>query len=362
MGLLEDLERYHSLYATVPTLDLLFYEMKGKGITYVDAHGRRPKVHLHDGRSLFSFVPLMPTPSSPYELDAELRRKGETLPCTVKVFPRIQGTLGYFYLRDPQEWIQTLDQEVVLNTNFNPHCIGCQFCSRGYDRYASLDLPGLSAQQGLDLVLSQGVILSELAEIAVVTGTFEDGSVAVQHILDIARLAKKRGFHGRIFYLGCQVDSQVLVRRLLTGLEGIPFRYAYTAETFQRRELMHHTKTHSMEDCAAILQELRRTGISSLEYTYMPGLDNLSWFARWAPVLSPIARPHISIFRPATEAHSRLMTEMFVETPVDYLCTMRLILEHLYGGPVHGNNLGNLWPFPLSRIHPRFATGEVPHG
>ena len=38
--------------------------------------------------------------------------------------------------------------------------------------------------------------------------------------------------------------------------------------------------------------------ISKLEYTYIPGLDNLDDFRKGAEKLVSLARPHISIFRP----------------------------------------------------------------
>ncbi len=54
------------------------------------------------------------------------------------------------------------------------------------------------------------------------------------------------------------------------------------------------------------------------------------------------------------------MSEDFIQDPVSYLCKMRIKFEDLYGGPIYGNNLGNLWLFPISRINPIFLTDKIP--
>ena len=94
--------------------------------------------------------------------------------------------------------------------------------------------------------------------------------------------------------------------------------------------------------------------MESLEYTYIPGLEDAEIFEAFAPKLAPLARPHMSIFRPATEDQRQLAVPVFRRDPVSYLCRIRLACEALYGGIVLGNNLGNMWSFPIERLHESF--------
>ena len=79
----------------------------------------------------------------------------------------------------------------------------------------------------------------------------------------------------------------------------------------------------------------------------------------WAKILASIARPHISILRPATEEQKGLRHPEFFEDPVGYLIKMRLFFEELYGGPIYANNLANLWPFPVNRLNPLLLTDRT---
>lgn len=108
------------------------------------------------------------------------------------------------------------------------------------------------------------------------------------------------------------------------------------------------------------LREFSQLGISQLEYTYIPGLDDFPSFQRGAELLAPYAKPHICIFRPwKAGQRAEQIAGQCAEMGPQYLCEMRLFYEELHGGPVYGNQLGNLWPFPEGRFNPEWRTKKL---
>ncbi len=192
-----------------------------------------------------------------------------------------------------------------------------------------------------------------------VTGMYRDEEEVVDNILRTVGLVKREGFSGRVLYIGSQIQSPDLADRLIEGLEGTDFKYAYTLETFSLRDKMHMQKNIPLEESLSVLSGLRGAGISNLEYSYMPGIDSLDDFNEWMPRFSKLARPHLSIFRPTEKEQEELKDVEFIEDPVGYLCVMRKAFEEEHGEPVYQNNLGSLWGFPIERINPLFLTNKT---
>lgn len=348
-------------YPGIGELDIHYYGLKGYGIADDRIKEGHPKLHLIHGGSLFSVTALISSPESLYKLTDKLRFRGKELPFNVKYIGRVQRTLGYFYYRGIQEWIPTLDSETILSTNFNPRCSGCSWCSRVEcsPEEKGKSLRNIDGKSGIEFVVQQGVDLTKINKITIVTGIFKNEAETVKHITEIIETSKKYGFNGRMLYIGSQIKSPKGVQRTLEGLDGTPFKYAYTLETFTNRNKMHKLKRDSLEVAIDTIEDIKDAGIDNLEYSYIPGIDTIKEFARIAPKLCGVARPHLSIFRPATEVQKNLPCGEFLDDPVDYLCQMRLIYEKLYEGPIYANNLANLWPFPISRINPLFLTDKT---
>lgn len=349
----------HREFPGIAPLDLLFYAIKGFGLSFSNNYRGRPKFHIADATNLFSIVPLMSNPKAPLSADdhEQLRGLAMSLGVRVRLYPRVSGKLSYYYLRSNEKDIQTLGSETILNTNFNPTCYGCYFCSRGYDGYASIDLQPVCPEEGFKMLDDAGIFFPSLSEIAVVTGMFPSESYLLKHLIDVHRLAVSRGFSGRFFYLGCQLLTSDNVSTILDSIQSsrCSFRYAFTVESFSRTDIMHHQKRASITSILCNLSLLRKAGVSDLQFTYMPGIDPIDEFLALAPSFADLATPHISIFRPATTAHETLRASGFIEDPVAYLCNIRCCAEKYWGGPVYGNNLGNLWPFPLRQINGDFS-------
>lgn len=343
-------------YASLTELDVHYYGLKSYGIDYEDPEKGRPKLHILDNSYLYSVVPLLTDIGSPYVLrDQNLTFEGKDLPFRVKYFKRSNDPYySYFYFRSKEKWMQTLDAETSLNLNFNPNCSGCSFCTR----VNKSGLQNLTAQEGMDRLTEGGTILSDINELAVVTGMFRDEAEVVNHITDILDIAHDKGFYGKLLYIGSQIKSPKSIKRILGHLDENLFKYVYTLESFTNR-VFNHKKQETLDEGIQNLEILRDSGVKKLEYTYIPGIDLLADFFKTAPKITSIARPHTSIFRPAIESQRELPCSQFKENPVDYLCKMRLFFEDLYGEPIYGNNLANLWPFPLERLDERFSSNRT---
>jgi hypothetical protein len=220
----------------------------------------------------------------------------------------------------------------------------------------------ISPEEGVKLLLEEGVLLSNIDKMTFVTGMYKDGEEVVDNILRTVELTKKQGFRGRVLYIGSQIKNASLARKLINGLDETPIKYAYTLETFTQREKMHMKKNGSLEEALYILEELQQSGMDNIEYSYMPGLDSLDEFHKWMPKFSRFGRPHLSIFRPTEKDQEKLKDKEFIQDPVKYLYLMRLAFEKEHKGPVYQNNLANLWGFPINRINPLFLTNKTSLG
>ena len=355
----DSVERTRKRYTKIPEIDLHYYGMKGYGIKDGKIKEGRPKFHLIGEDKLFSVVPLISSKQSPYEFNQNsLLYNGNSLPFRIKNIGRIGRNPSYFYYRGIQEWMPTLNSETILSINFQPVCKGCDWCCREIEK----GMRNIPPEQGVRLLQEKGVSLSDIDKMTFVTGMYKGGGEVVENILKTIELTKKQGFRGRVLYIGSQIQDTVLAKKLLAGLEETPFKYAYTLETFTQRERMHIKKNGSLEDALCVMEELRRAGIDNLEYSYMPGLDSLDDFYRWMPKFSKLAKPHLSIFRPAEEDQETLKDKEFIEDPVGYLCSMRLAFEKEHEGPIYQNNLASLWGFPVNRINPLFLTDKTSLG
>ena len=207
--------------------------------------------------------------------------------------------------------------------------------------------------------------LSNFDEIAIVTGCFGSSAECITHIKDIVTLSARHGFHGRLMYMGSEIGNRSEVAELLdvvksSGLSGL--RLVFTVECFENRSRFMRGQKGSLNlngiiDC---IQELHEGGLESVEYSYIPGFDNLDAFAEGIRRLKPLALPHVCILSPwKDDQREKMMSVDCRSFGPEYLTQMRRELESLYGGPIYGNNLANLWPFPKSRLDARWFDNNI---
>lgn len=337
-------------FPSVPEIDLYYYALKGFGVDFKgEGH---PVLHFMDDQSFFSVTPLIPE-SSPFRADEQVTVNGVPFPFKMKIVGRMGAYQSHVYFRGISAWMPTLDDRTLLNTNFNPECYGCNFCSRSGED----SLQNITVNEGIRIALDQGTDFASIDQIAIVTGQFKDEESVIKHIGEILQHATPLGFKGEILYLGAQVQSNHGIAEL-AGLWPST-RYVFTTEMFDHRHRLRPEKRIDLEEQLDILASAGQEGLST-EYSYMPGVDGLESFEVWAPRFAEVGRPHLSIFRPALHTQARLRNAAFVDDPVGYLCSMRQCYEDLHGGPIYADNLANLWPFPANRVNPRLLSAELP--
>ncbi len=358
-------------YQNLTPLDIYYFALKNHGVVDEQTDSGRPTWNLMDSENLYHITFGTTEHDSPFSIvgnEILINENGNStttkkLPFRVDFVERIPVTVGrYHYFRHPDYMTPTLDNRKILNINFKRQCNVCDFCQ--YKLY--LSQPDVSVDEGFDSIMQREEIsyLSHIDQISVVTGLFGSEKTIGDHIRQVAVRASKEGFKGRIFYIGFEIGPETaacLTRNIKgEGLEGLSI--AYTIETFEdRRRLMHGSKPHrTIQEVKRILELLGESDILNLEYTYMPGLDSLDDFKRGAELLASVARPHISILRPWRRGQRQEQSHLdYRNLGASYLCEMRTFYENLYGEKIYGDNLGNLWPFPLKRIDEIWVNGKV---
>jgi len=164
---------------------------------------------------------------------------------------------------------------LTLNSNSRSKCRGCKFCGT-YDQ-DSEDINNLLAEDRLSkrineiLKLNSLKDLSNLIEVSICTGCFNNEEDALNHILMLRRVLKNFGFYKEIKYIGSQIISQ----RSFKILRNIrPFSLYLTLECFTRRkELLKHYKANiSISKAKRILRSSISNGFNTT-ILYILGLD-----------------------------------------------------------------------------------------
>lgn len=353
------------LYPSLSLLDIHYLAMKHYGVIDEMTEYGRPSWNLSDGKGLFHITFGTSEKKSPYKIEGQhIRWKGGDLPFRIDFVERVPVIHGrYYYFRHTDFLTPSLDDHLILNLNFKRKCTVCEFCQ--FQLYSNK--PNITPRQGFNLLLSRGDIidLKNVYEIAIVTGLFGSSKLVANHIEEIIEISSSLGFQGSIFYMGYELNKPFDIKRIINKiinrkLSG--FRVAYTLESFSRRkELMHGSKgKSSLTDIREKLQMMHEEGINKIEYAYIPGLDQLNDFYRGAELLQPYALPHLCVFRPWTQGQrEKLVIKEYLEMGPAYLCEMRIFYEKIYSGPIQGNNLANLWAFPIDRISPRWLNNQI---
>lgn len=352
-------------YPDLSKLDLHYLSMKCLGIQDSQSHQGRPSINIFDNKGLYHITFTTNEQNSPYCFENEtILCDGNILPFQVVYVERIPVRVRrHYYLRGSQYMTPSLEDEKILNLNFHHQCYHCGFCQNLVCGSQST----LTPKDGFKLIMSRGDIktLSDIAEIAIVTGSFDSEEKAFEHIYGIIDEAARYEFHGRLFYMGHELRSEDKINKIRSRIvkEGmISLKIVYTVEMFANRQrfMSGHKSDNNLDEIADILQKLSKMELYDLQYSYMPGLDDLEDFKRGAERLVEYATPHISIYRPFfSEMREAHICSDYKRMNEEYLCQIRTRFEELCGGPIIGNNLGNMFSFPINRISERWLNGAI---
>lgn len=167
----------------------------------------------------------------------------------------------------------------VLNINPKSRidCQGCKFCYTSHQKFRNII--DLTIKDNLDNFLKDWMAtynttdLSNLYQIAVVSGCFPNENSVVEFLLDLNDKAKKMNFKGEIFYLGSQIQTS----KALNTLRKIPnFAYCITLECFKDRDnfLKKSKSTFNVDQIKEVMKESVKLNFRT-NFTYIVGLEEL---------------------------------------------------------------------------------------
>ena len=165
--------------------------------------------------------------------------------------------------------------------NINPktrlNCEGCKFCYTSHQK--SRSMLDLTIPNNLNKFLEDWMKmyskedLSELYQIAVVSGCFPNENMLITFLLELNERVSNMNFCGEIFYLGSQIQTEKALRELSRIHH---FAYSLTVECFSNREKFLRTSKSqfTLEQIKKVMQMSINYGYRT-NFTYIVGLDNL---------------------------------------------------------------------------------------
>ncbi|MDR2077763.1 MAG: radical SAM protein [Rickettsiales bacterium] len=248
---------------------------------------------------------------------------------------------------------------INLNPILKSRCTGCKFChTAGQISHEEVklweedDIRAFIRDYVEKLEIND---LSEIDQIAIVSGCFKSENEVVDYIFRIRKVLAEFNYRNEIMYFGSQLKNPEALEKLV---EIKPFAYYFTLECFERREeLLRSTKSiNSLEDIESILSKAKNLGFGT-SYSYIIGLDRLDSVEK----VSIKFKKHLTRFPIVNvyqihEKQDNCRTEG--ANRIEYYLEARRILENIYLDtnirPQPYENYRSLW-------YLRFAD-EVLHG
>lgn len=248
-----------------------------------------------------------------------------------------------------------------LNSQSRSNCGGCKACIHSYhklyDQTVIKDNLSLKTKDDLEKFFdSKKLDLSQLIQIAVVTGLFKNEQEVLEHMCLVHEVASKRGFRGELMYFGCQINSKSVLEEL-SKLGN--FSLIYAVDNFTKRQLL-LSKTKSLitlEDAKNTLQLAKNLNIKT-SISYISGIDGLEEMVRGFKFFkdSLTSFPIINIYQTQTLSQAKILDEK--ARILDYYIKSRLELEKIFKEtvmrPKRWENYRPLW-------YKYFETEQMPN-
>ena len=254
-------------------------------------------------------------------------------------------TCDMSYMRGPTK--------LNMNSRRRGNCSGCLACIHNYknlyDETVLKDTKELKTEEDIKLFFEDlervGVNVSQLEQIAVVTGLFHGEAKVVDHMQKVQRVAGDKGFNGELMYFGCEVNSEGALRQL-ADLRN--FTLIYAIDNFsKRKQILAGEKARiNLEKARETLQRAKEKDIQTT-YAYIAGIDELETMKRGAErLMDTITRfPIVNIYQVQTPGQISVMTP-FAKT-LEYYLHSRKIFERIFEGtdfkPRRWENYRPLW-------------------
>lgn len=208
-------------------------------------------------------------------LDSPFKLVGEELKIGDKVIGHIKhiekDTCTSTYFRDHKK-------AITFNSNSRSKCVGCTFCGTySLDEEDNYDFSSKeNVKEYFGKLLSENGIkdLSEMKNITVCTGCFEDEKHLVDHLYLLNDSFKEMNFNGNLNYIGSQLRTYSVIDDLLKEVDN--FSLFLTLEKFLDREkFMRREKASlTLEKAKELLQYVKEKGATAT-YLYILGLEDI---------------------------------------------------------------------------------------
>ncbi|MBQ2672833.1 hypothetical protein IJG01_02590 [Candidatus Saccharibacteria bacterium] len=300
------------------------------------------ELFYHDDFSWFALPVRTPK-------DSEFHARGKTL----SFLGEQVGTLDRPVLDTCNMSYQRGEHLLNLNSRSRSNCAGCKACVHNdkslYDDTVIKDHQELRTKSDLyrffALEEQRGLNVCDLEQIAVVTGLFADEQDALQHLKDVADVAKNFGFHGEILYFGCQIMSPSVIEQFaMLGNTSIVF--AIDNFTERKTKLSRAKSSIELADFYKSMMVAKKSGIQTT-FAYVVGLDNLSDLSEGFSYFEEVCTrfPVANIFQIQTDLQAKVINDEAKN--LEYYVRARKCIEEIFDAnamrPRRWENYRPLW-------------------
>jgi len=225
---------------------------------------------------------------------------------------------------------------INLNSRSRGSCGGCHACVHNYknlyDGTVLKDQAQLITKDQIETFFKDkeknGLDISELQQIAVVTGLFGSEADVVEHMEKIDAVVQPKGFNGELMYFGCEVNSDEALRRL-SRLGKFSLIYAIDNFTKRSKILAERKSVITIEGAKDTLNRAKKQGIETT-FAYIIGIDDLDSMKNgFEFLMDSITRfPVINIYQIQTEGQLKIMDK--AARSLEFYVKGRIILEKLF--------------------------------
>ena len=240
-----------------------------------------------------------------------------------------------------------------LNSRSRSNCAGCKACVHNdkslYDNTVIRDRHELRTENDLNDFFYKkkylGMSISDLEQIAVVTGLFTNEQEVLSHMRLVHKVATKYGFHGELMYFGCQLMSANALKEFAElGKSTIVF--AVDNFTNRKKNLSTMKANLDLKDFYMSMNIAKSYGIETT-FAYIIGVDDLPAVQENFEYFYDVCTrfPVVNIFQIQTNLQAQALCKD--ARTLEYYIQARLIVEKIFRNstmrPRRWENYHPLW-------------------